>query len=62
LGVCWGFLGGSNGKEYGYQCRRSELNSWKIPWKRKWKPTPVFLSRDPMERGAWWSSMGSMEL
>ena len=27
------------------QCRRPRLNPWvgKIPWKRKWQPTPVFL-------------------
>ena len=27
------------------QCRRPGFNSWvrKIPWRRKWQPTPVFL-------------------
>ena len=27
------------------QCRRPGLDSWagKIPWRRKWQPTPVFL-------------------
>ena len=27
------------------QCRRCRLNPWvrKIPWRRKWQPTPVFL-------------------
>ena len=27
------------------QCRRPGLNSWvrKIPWRRKWQPTPTFL-------------------
>ena len=25
----------------------------KIPWKKKWQPTPVFL---PMDRGAWWAT------
>ena len=27
------------------QCRRPEFNLWvrKIPWRRKWQPTPVFL-------------------
>ena len=24
----------------------------KIPWRRKWQPTPVFLPRKPMGRGA----------
>ena len=29
------------------QCRRSGFNPWvgKIPWRRKWQPTPVFLPR-----------------
>ena len=27
------------------QCRRHEFDPWvrKIPWRRKWQPTPVFL-------------------
>ena len=27
------------------QCRRPGLDPWfgKIPWRRKWEPTPVFL-------------------
>ena len=37
------------GKESTYQCvrcRRQRLDPWvrKIPWRRKWQPTPVFLS------------------
>ena len=43
-----GFLGGASGKESACQCRsfkRLECNSWvrRIPWRRKWQPTPVFL-------------------
>ena len=32
-------------KESTYQCRRYGFSPWvrKIPWKRKWQPTPVFL-------------------
>ena len=26
---------------------------WKVSWKRKWQPTPVFLLGNPMDRGAW---------
>ena len=26
----------------------------KIPWRRKWPPTPVFLPGNPMNGGAWW--------
>ena len=25
----------------------------KIPWRREWLPTPVFLHGNPMDRGAW---------
>ena len=30
------------------QCRRPGFDSWvgKIPWRRKWQPTPVFLPRE----------------
>ena len=33
------------GKESTCQCRRHEFDPWdrKIPWRRKWQPTPVFL-------------------
>ena len=44
-----GFPGGSSGKEPACQCRRhkrSGFDPWigKIPWRRKWQPTPEFLS------------------
>ena len=31
-------------------------DSWgrKIPWRRKWQPTPVFLPGNPMDWGDWW--------
>ena len=29
--------------------------SWKIPWRRKWQPTPVFFIGKSHERGAWWA-------
>ena len=34
------------------------MNPWvgKIPWRRKWQPTPVFLPGKP-HRGAWWASL-----
>ena len=40
--------GGASGKESTCQCRRSKSNRFdprvgKIPWRRKWQPTPVFL-------------------
>ena len=43
-----GLTGGASGKEPICQFRRHktcEFKPWvgKIPWKRKWQPTPVFL-------------------
>ena len=40
-----GFPGGSSGKESACHCWRCGLDPWvgKIPWRRKWQPTPVFL-------------------
>ena len=34
-----------NDKECTCQCRRPRFDTWvgKIPWRRKWQPTPVFL-------------------
>ena len=39
-----GFPGGSVAKVC-LKCRRTVFESWlgKIPWRRKWQPTPVFL-------------------
>ena len=39
-----GFPDSSVGKESTPQCRRTGFDSWvgKIPWRRKWQPTPVF--------------------
>ena len=43
--------GGASGKEHSCQCRRSKkcgFDPWvrKIPWRRKWQPTPVFLPEE----------------
>ena len=43
-----GFPGGAGGKEPACQCRRPKrrgFHPWvrKIPWRRAWQPTPVFL-------------------
>ena len=42
-----GFPDGSYSKEYTFipQCRRPQFDPWvrKIPWRREWLPTPVFL-------------------
>ena len=37
------------------RCKRLGFDAWvgKIPWSRKWQPTPVFLPGRFMDRGAW---------
>ena len=46
-----GFPGGASDKERTYQCqrlKRCRFHPWvrKIPWRRAWQPTPVFLPAD----------------
>ena len=54
-----GFPGGSVVKESSCQCRRCRFDLWvrKIPWRRKWLPTPVFLLRKSPGQGAWWATV-----
>ena len=42
-------------KKSARQCRRRGFSPWlgKIPWRRKWHPTPVFLPGNPVDRGGW---------
>ena len=42
-------------KEFACQCMRRRFEPWvgKIPWRRAWQPTPVFLPGKPLNRGAW---------
>ena len=47
----WGFPGDASGKELTCQCKRQKrhgFDPWvrKIPWRRTWQPTPVFLPRE----------------
>ena len=64
-----GFSGGSAGKESACQCSRCKrrgFDPWvrKIPWRRKWQPTPVFLpGKFHEQRGlAGYSPCGRKEL
>jgi len=46
-----GFPGGASGKEPTCRCRRPKVhrfNPWvgKVPWRRSWQPTPVFLPEE----------------
>ena len=48
LGSSLAFPGGASGKKSDCQCRRRKRNRFdprvrKIPWRREWLPTPVFL-------------------
>jgi len=40
-----GFPGGASGKESACLWKRHGFDPWvrKIPWRRAWQPTPVFL-------------------
>ena len=46
------FPGGSRGKESTCQCTRCRFSPWvgKVPWRRKWQPTPVFLPGKSLEQ------------
>ena len=62
-----GFPGGASSKEPACPCKRYKshrLDPWvrKIPQRRAWQPTPVFLPgespwRISMDRGAWWATV-----
>ena len=41
-----------SGRESACQYRRCRFDPWseKIPWRRKWQPTPVFLPEEPLGR------------
>ena len=57
-----GFLGGTNGKERTCQCRRHRTCGFdpcvgKIPWRRAWQPTSVFLPGESHGRGVWWATV-----
>ena len=56
------FPGGASVKEPTCQCRRHkrcEFDPWvrKIPWRRAWQPTPVFLPGGSHGQGAWWATV-----
>ena len=47
-----------SGKESTCQCKRCRFNPWvrKIPWRRNWQPTLVFLPGKSHGDGAWWAT------
>ena len=53
-----GFPGHTSDKETACQfmlCKRRRFDPWvvKIPWRRTWQRTPVFLPEESHYRGAW---------
>ena len=57
-----GFPGGASSKESSCQCRRHKrhkFNPWvkKIPWRRKWQSTPMFLH----EKISWTEEPGRLQ-
>ena len=42
----WGFPGGSESKESARDARDPGIKPRQVPWRTKWLPTPVFLSRE----------------
>ena len=41
------------------QCTRCRFDPWvrKIPWRRKWQPTPVFLPGESHGQRIWWATV-----
>ena len=53
--ACKGLPRWSSGKESTCQCRRLRFSPWvgKIPWRRKWQPTPVVLPGESRGLRSW---------
>ena len=51
----WGFPGGPVVNNQPDKAGKHRFHPWveKIPWRRRWQPTPVFLPGKFMDRGAW---------
>ena len=63
------FPGGASAKEPACQCRKGKRRRfdswvWKIPWRKKWQPTPVFMPRESpwTEEPGGLQSMGSQRV
>ena len=56
-----GFLGGSVVKNLPASAGDTVAVSWlwvgKVPWGRRWHPTPVLLPGYTEDRGAWWATV-----
>ena len=47
-----------------WRLSRCRFDPWvgKIPWRRKWQPTPGVVPGNLMDRGAWWATVCSCEV
>ena len=57
-----GLPGSTSGKEpacQGRRCERPGFDPWvgKMPWRRVWQPTPVFLPGEPTDKGIRWATV-----
>ena len=62
VSIPWGLPTWLSGKELACQCRRHwrvRFDPWvgKIPWRRAWHPRQYSRLENPMDRGAWWTTV-----
>ena len=52
-----------NSSAHAGQAKRNGFDPWvgRIPWSRKLQHTPVFLPEEPMDRGAWWTTVHRLQ-
>ena len=58
-GVLSGQISGGSAVKNLVASARDRFDPWvrKIPWRREWQLTPVFLPGESHERGAWWATV-----
>ena len=65
VGLLWGLPWWPRGKESACQGRKRRFSPWvgKIPWRRAWQSTPVFLSEESLGQKilVGYSPLGSQE-
>ena len=56
------FIWRLSSKESACQCKRHRFDPWvgKLPWRRKWHPSPVFLLGNLLDRGAWQAAVSGV--
>ena len=61
IGIYWSFPVSSS-EESACIAGDSGFDLWvrKIPWRREWLPIPIFLLKNPLDRGSWWVSISKL--